>query len=595
MKPATAWLLRHFPYSLLVKKQSWYLRASVVIFLSAIMYAYFAMPNVHKGLLAAFSFAFLLIFISSFLPRKETKVTSLVTQTGALELLNLSSLPTFTYEKRDSDIYIRFANIACHAMLAEDNKSLIGKPINRLVMIEDEEEMMSTCLETLESDKAGENHTFYIRSRGKGGSVIKLLCLTSKIKWLNEYIGMCFLFDISETENQYAEMQAHVHEGFMSTLVAGIVHDFRNVLTSIIGTAEALQFSIKDDNAVKQLDVIIDAGERGSDTVTELLQISSSEYKKSSPINKDIISDLKNIFSLLRLQLPVHVKLHSTVDKDLPPVGITTTQLEQILMNLVNNASQAMDKDRGTITIHVTHNTSQSNAIGAEALQITVSDNGKGIAEDDLHKVTENFWTSRKSEGGTGLGLAMVKRIVTNLGGKLDITSELDVGTQITLLFPSGITNDEGSSSVETSTPIPNENNAPTSSSFKVKPCTILLVDDQPSVLHVQQMLLEAMGHTIMTSLSGQEAIKTFEKNKDSIQMLVTDFKMPDMDGIDLAEAIRDIRSDLPLLMITAYGETEKLRRAKSLNMTIILKPTNLAKLSKAITETQLKYPNLFS
>ncbi len=589
MRPVTAWLLRYFPYSLLVKKQSWYLRASVVIFIAALLFAIFYVQNMHTALLATFSFAFLLVFISSFLPRMENKVTSLVTQTGALELLNLSSLPTFTYEKRDDDIYIRFANLACHAMFAEDNKSLIGKPINRLVMIEDEEEMLSVCFDTLNTREINKNHNFYIRSRGADGRIVKLICVTSKIKWLEQYIGICFLFDISHSENQYAEMQAHVHEGYMSTLVAGIVHDFRNVLTSIIGTAEALQFTIEDKAAVKQLDVIIDASERGSDTITELLQLSSSGQSIESSEKREITNDLKSIFSLLRLQLPVNVQLNCNIEKNLPAIQVTTTELEQILMNLVNNAAQAMDKDHGTIAIHVSHNKADNTCLNAESIHITVSDNGKGIAEQDLHKVTENFWTSRKSEGGTGLGLAMVKRIVNNLGGKLDISSELGVGTQISICFPLHTEQRDVSPTLKQATP------TATASQFQAQPCTILLVDDQPSVLHVQQMLLEAMGHSVITSLNGQEAIKIFDKNRNSIQMVVTDFKMPDMDGIGLAKTLRKLNPNLPLLMVTGYGETEKINQAGALNMTIILKPTNLDKLSKAITETQLKYPNIFS
>ena len=258
-------------------------------------------------------------------------------------------------------------------------------------------------------------------------------------------------------------------------------------------------------------------------------------------------------------------------------------------MNLVNNASQAMDKDHGTIIIHATHSTAKTGCSGLESLQITVSDNGKGIAEEDLPKVTENFWTSRKGEGGTGLGLAMVKRIVNNLGGKLEITSEVGIGTKVCVCFPTNIQNDTTTPTTKTST-----ETTPTAK-FHAQPCTILLVDDQPGVLHVQQMLLEAMGHTVITALNGNTALTTFKKEAKNIQMLITDFKMPDMDGIDLAKKLRKIQPNLPLLMVTGYGEKDKLKLADQLNMTIILKPTNLDKFSKAIIQTQLKYPDIFS
>ena len=389
-------------------------------------------------------------------------------------------------------------------------------------------------------------------------------------------------------------MQSHLHEGYRSTLVAGIVHDFRNVLTSIIGTAEALQFNIEDEDIIKQLDVIIDSAERGSNTITEILQLSSAKQTDTDLDYRDIRPDLKSIITLLRLQLPAHIKLSCDIDGHIPPVKISTSQLEQILMNLVNNAAQAMDKDYGHIAIHAKSCGSNKSCMDTDAVRIIVSDNGRGIAEKDLPFVTDNFWTSRKGSGGTGLGLAMVKRIVTHLGGELEIKSQLGVGTQVCICFPlqnKGIHHMNKASSKEVQeadkkTPI-----AP----FQPKPCTILLVDDQSNVLHVQQMLLEAMGHTVITAMHGASAIEAFERASHNIDMLVTDFKMPDMDGIELAKTLRKKDPSLPLLMITAYGETKKLRFASDLNMTIILKPTNLKKFSEAIAQTQLKYPNKFS
>lgn len=559
----------------------------------------FYIQPLHIMALAAFSIAFGLIFISSYLPRKENKISSLVTQTGALELLDLSPLAIFTYEKKKENIHIRFANRACHTMFAEGKKRLSGKPINHLVMLEDEEEMLSVCLETLESEEKGVNRTFFVRGRNMDGSIIKLMGATAQIKWLADSIGICFLLDISEEENQYLEMQVHVHEGYQNTLVAGIVHDFRNVLTSIIGTAEALQFNVKDEHIIKQLDVIIDSGERGSSTITEILQLSSAKQSDEILEYRDIRSDLKSIVALLRLQLPTHIKLSYAIEGEVSRIKISTSQLEQILMNLVNNASQAMDKDYGSISIHVKHCEADESCIDTGSVRIIVSDNGRGISEEDLPFVTDNFWTLRKSSGGTGLGLAMVKRIVTSLGGNLEIKSQLGVGTHICMCFP--LENQENNATQkniskedpieESSAIIKESSTAP----FQAKPCTILLVDDQPSVLHVQQMLLEAMGHTVITAMHGAAAIEVFDKASDDIDMLVTDFKMPGMDGVDLAEKLRKKDASLPLLMVTAYGETEKLMRAEDLNMTIILKPTNLKKFSEAILETQLKYPNKFS
>jgi signal transduction histidine kinase/ActR/RegA family two-component response regulator len=541
------------------------------------------------------------------LPRKETKISSLVTQTGALELLDLSPLPIFTYEKRENDIYIRYANRACHNTFSEGKKSLLGKPIHRLVMLEDEEEMLSACLEALDNkSEKKENKNFFIRSRAQDGTVIKLMCVTSVIKWLNEHIGICFVFDVSSTEDKYAKMNANVQEGYMGTLVAGIVHDFRNVLTSIIGTAEALQYTTQEKSIQDQLEVIIGAGERGSETITHLLKLSSREKAKEKLVYTKIKPTLQNITALLRIQLSTKIKLQYNFADNLPKVKISTSHLEQILMNLVNNASQAIENE-GVISIsaHKEVNAKKIPFHKGETLCISVKDSGCGIAEEHLAYVTENFWSLRKDKGGTGLGLAMVKRVIQNNGGKLEIISKLGAGTQINIYLPA----EDASEQHKTETPpitnkletLASKENEKTSRPSPVKPenktipCTILLVDDQPEVLQVHMLLLQAMGHKVLTATHGAEAIEVFKANKSKIQMLVTDFKMPGMDGIDLAEALRKESANLTMLMVTAFGETEKLKLSKNLNMDIILKPSNFKKLSDAIAKIQDKNPETFS
>jgi len=603
MRPATVWLLKYFPYSTLVRNQSLFLRLGSLLFIATTGYALLYAEPLHMLLLVAFAIAFFLIFVSSYLPRKENKITSLVTQTGALELLNLSPLPIFTYEKKENDIYIRFANRACHAIFVKDKKSLSGKPIHKLTMLEDEEEMLSTCLATLEN-QSNENKTFFIRSRSQDGTITKLMCVTSAIKWLNERIGICFVFDVSSTEDKYAKMNANVQEGYMGTLVAGIVHDFRNVLTSIIGTAEALQFTTQEKKIQDQLEIIIGAGERGSKTITHLLKLSSADKEKEKLAYTDIKVALQNITALLRIQLSAKIKLQSDFSSDLPKVKISTNHLEQILMNLVNNASQAIEKE-GVISIVAKKSVKKKIPYHqGDLLCISVTDNGCGIAEEHIALVTENFWSLRKGKGGTGLGLAMVKRIIQNNGGKLEITSKLNEGTRINIYFPAESTAKQiKKENMVSKTPLPlaqktkktEDSPATTPAEQSTKPCTILLVDDQPEVLQVHKLLLKAMGHKVLTATHGKEAIETFKANKNKIQMLITDFKMPGMDGIDLAEALRKESASLTMLMVTAFGETEKLQLSKKLDMDIILKPSNFKKFSNAIAKIQDRNPEIFS
>ena len=504
-------------------------------------------------------------------------------------LLDHGPLPAFTYQPGEDGIpNIIYANMAMQHIHHDPITTLIGEQVDVLVLMEDGNEIITACQQPFsDNDGSNEPHRFYVRNRNAHGHITQLMGQSMRLHWQGKAIGVCFLLDITQTEAIRSELEQSSHDNYMSTMVAGIVHDFRNVLTSIIGTSEVMYFSAKDDETKRQLSLIMDAGERGSNMVSHLLTLSKSEQEQPEVPSPHLLQkSLESIVGLLRIQLPPHIQLRLKVGKTLPPVSATVAEIEQSVMNLINNAAEAIP-DSGHIW--VTLSTYQGDKLlpkADSALCITVSDNGVGIPQEHVNDVTKAFWTSRQDDGGTGLGLAMIQRIVQKNNGKMEIRSTVGEGTRISIYLPA---NDS-----QLRTPVktraarieetPDEE-------LSVVPWNILLVDDSPDVLAVHQAQLERMGHHVITADNGESALKIFEQQREQIDLVATDFKMPKMDGVDLSFAIHQMSPETPILIITAYADIEKLQQVDDIGIHILSKPATYRKLNNTIATIQNSSP----
>ena len=267
-------------------------------------------------------------------------------------LLDKGPLPVFTFEMdRDNTPRIVYVNSAAKETFQRNGADIIGETADILTLPEDRQEMISFCRATLShyhGKQPNKTETLYIRSRDISGNILKLLCTAICMRWHNRWIGVCFILDISEREAMQEELESVHRQGYMSTLVAGIVHDFRNVLTNMIGNAEVLQMSTQDKSSMLQLNAIIAAGEQGSELITHLLQLSKNHKKDSISGYAEgsiIVKRLENIMGLARLQMPPYIQLDCQIDTPLHDVAISMIEIEQILVNLINNAAQAISKN----------------------------------------------------------------------------------------------------------------------------------------------------------------------------------------------------------------------------------------------------------
>ena len=514
-------------------------------------------------------------------------------QNMSFGVLDRSSIPTFTFQTNNGDEVprITYSNAAMQQVYRGDITSLIGEQVDIVALMEDGNEVIKACQESV-SSLNNKPFKFYIRGRNANDQVLQVMGHASSIYLLGKTVGICFLVDITQNEAAHSEMAKSMFEGHISTLTASITHDFRNILTSIIGSVEVMQFTTKDQSINDHLALIIDAGERGSDMVSSFLSQNTPSETIGSTSSQAMHQSLTPMINLLRIQLPAHIQLQLDMEKFLPEVAISLTQLEQILMSLIKNSTESMESS-GCISIQLSASSHHEFATEqSPSLSISIQDEGRGIAPDDISNVTKPFWTSHLEEGGTGLGLAMVQRIVHNNSAEMNIQSTLGKGTQININFPpmdsnSSACSDKGSQSQLDTISTKKSIGHATS----MVPWHILLVDDSPVVLGIHQHLLERMGHQVTTAGSGEDAFAIYEaalKGKTkSIDLVATDFRMDGMDGIDLSKLIRKQDPHLPILIITAYGDAEKLQKNKNIQINILHKPTSYKKLETLIMMLQ--------
>jgi len=506
----------------------------------------------------------------------------------SFSLLDKGPAPVFTFElDKQNRLSILYSNLATCELFAQKHTMLVGEAVDTLILPEDRDEMSRFCTDILATNELVDNNTnshIYIRGQDSQGNILKLTCTAIRMHWQNRWIGICFMMDITQRENLQEKLESVHRQGFMSTMVAGIVHDFRNVLNNMIGYAELLHMGSNDDETREQLTAIIAAGDRGSELITHLLKMSKrQEQDIVSTITRgaSLSAPLENIIGLSRLQLPSHVQLTCSIGNPLPDVDISIIEIEQITLNLLNNAMQALEKG-GQIHVEIRPDQTHRMATAAQpSLCICVTDNGPGINSDNLDNIFKPFWTSRTDKGGSGLGLAMVQRIVKRHHGVITVESTANQATAFSIHIPPAA---PAIAHTQVQQPVPGDE-------YKQDPGTLpalhcLLVDDAPDILKIHSAMLERIGHTVETAENGQLALELFDNHADRFDMIITDYRMPVMDGLQLIEQLRGQNKQIPILMITAYGEDRNLQQASQYGAILMNKPVTIDKLLNGIART---------
>ena len=348
---------------------------------------------------------------------------------------------------------------------------------------------------------------------------------------------------LEEEFRQSQKMQA------IGQLAAGVAHDFNNILTVIMGNTSILEDNHLDARKREEaLAQIAKSADRAADLTRQLLTFSRRQpmQLKGLDLNEVII----NVSKLLRSLIGEHIVLQTQFGGGNAPVQADEGMMEQVLMNLVVNARDAMLSTGGRIIIqtervhldkHAIH--TKPEARPGEFIRVSVGDNGCGIPPENLQRIFEPFFTTKEVGKGTGLGLATVFGIVQQHQGWVEVESRVGTGTTLHIYLP------RIKSSIEVSAP-PSAKNRESGGTE-----TILLVEDDPALRKIAHNALKQQGYRILEAESGAAAYQVWRENRADIQLLITDVVMPGgTNGRELAQHLKSERPELKVIYISGYN-----------------------------------------
>ncbi len=350
--------------------------------------------------------------------------------------------------------------------------------------------------------------------------------------------------DIDELNDRLRQSQRMESLG---QLTGGVAHDFNNLLTVVMGNAELLAEGEADPERRVLAEMMGDAAKRGAELTQSLLAFARKQALNPRPV--DVNQMVATMDRMLRRTLGEQVEIELIRADGLWPATVDQAQLENALLNLCLNARDAMGAGGRltleTANVHLDDEYAARNAeVAAGAyVMLAVSDTGAGIQPEDLERVFEPFFTTKEKGKGTGLGLAMVYGFVKQSGGHITVYSEPGQGTTVKLYLPRAA---DGSATSDE-----REHNTELTGGTE----TILLVEDDQDVRRYAHAQLQLLGYTVIETSNGASALAAIRERTD-IDLLFTDVVMPGgMNGRDLADAVREIRPELPILFTSGYAE----------------------------------------
>ena len=387
---------------------------------------------------------------------------------------------------------------------------------------------------------------------------------------------------VKESQEEKARLEAQLRQAqkmeAIGTLAGGISHDFNNILAAMMGYAELVLLNQPEGTRVHHyLDEILNAGDRAKNLVSQILAFSRQGESERKPIQLRPI--LKESLKLLRASLPATIEIRQDIGTDEGLVLAEPAQIHQIIMNLCTNAAHAMRENGGILEVglHEVHTdqdlcTAHPDLRPGPCVALTVGDTGCGMTPEVLERIFEPYFTTKEKGEGTGLGLAVVHGIVTGYDGVISVKSEPARGSVFKIYLPA----------IETATPQTHRDEKLQSGKER-----ILFVDDEPSLVEIGRDMLQHLGYEVVTFLSSAEALSALRAQPDHFDLVITDMTMPQMTGERLAQALIEIRPDLPVILCTGYSERITAERASALGIkAFLLKPLSVHDLAKKVRDT---------
>ena len=434
--------------------------------------------------------------------------------------------------------------------------------------------------------RARGSNTFESTHRRKDGTLCPVEITNTYLEFEGNGFAISFVRDISDrkkAENTQVRLEQQLLQSqkmeSIGRLAGGVAHDFNNLLTVIQGYCDLMEEDLPHGNPLlEELGQIRLASQRAATLTRQLLAFSRKQILSPSILTlNDLVTNLRKMLERL---IGEDITLTTTLDPDLRPIIADPGQIEQVIMNLVINARDAMPIG-GTLIIETSnidldqnYATTHPEAPAGPCALLTVTDTGCGMDEITQARIFEPFFTTKEAGKGTGLGLATAYGIIKQSGGEITVTSRLGYGTTFQILLPA-------TTSVASDQADPHMHTAASGGSE-----TILLVEDDALVRSLVRTVLRNEGYTLLEAADGREALVIASQHPGSIDLLLTDVVMPQMSGRELAEQLRQTRRQIKVLFMSGYTDDAVVRHGLLMaRVEFLAKPFSRLKLAAKVRE----------
>ncbi len=389
----------------------------------------------------------------------------------------------------------------------------------------------------------------------------------------DEAAALVYIHDISQAMDMEEELRTNQRMEALGVLSGGIVHDFNNILTAIIGNAElGLLCLPKGIQGREEFREIHSSGIRARELVRQILNLSRGQKGEVFPMSMRPM--VKEGVKFLRSSLPAMVRITHHVEPDLDMVLANTSKLYQVFINLCTNAKQAMGHmDQGHLDIRV-----EGASLGednphhlpaGEYITMSVADNGCGVDPENAPRIFDPYFTTQPSDQGTGLGLTASRAIVRECGGELFLESSSHAGSRFQVLLPV----------------YKKERAVDADFRFQTHAVkgqgNILFCDDEKELTLLVRKMFESLGYNVLTTSSGNEALEFLSRDPQFFDLIITDLDMPGMGWENLVQSIRKVCQDVPLILCTGHRDFLTENQAMDIGaMEFVAKPYSLSALS---------------
>ena len=404
----------------------------------------------------------------------------------------------------------------------------------------------ATWREHLQQLRQSGARIFESQHRTRDGRFLPVEITVNCLTYEEQEYHCAFARNITERKSLEAQLRQAQKMEAIGTLAGGIAHDFNNMLSAIMGFTELTQHMVSQDGAAwNNLQQVMLASRRAKDLVQQILTFSRQNDQEHRPVQvHDIVQEA---LQLLRASLPTTIAIdYQSMAKD-DVVLANSTQLHQVLINICANAEYAMRDTGGVLAVHLDAIDTDGPLLLDQAtlppgpyIRLSIRDTGCGMEPDVLNRIFEPFYTTKPLGKGTGMGLAVAHGIIAEHHGAITVESTLGEGSTFTLYLPRTVTShiaDTGDNSA-----------------IARGHARLLFVDDEPAITQAFKMLLLNLGYDVTGATQSREALRLFQNDPMRFDLVIVDQTMPEMTGIELAQTLRRMRPEIPIILCTGFS-----------------------------------------